>query len=152
MGSIVIAGVAPYDGRYDLDLEQRELTTREWGWIKRLSGYLPLTVEDGFGDPELITALAAIALRRAGKIQADEVPAVFDRLADAPFGAAITLDLGQQEDADPADPPLPPSSPVSNGFSGVGSTPSSDRSTGIPRGSGTRGSGSSPLPPVRSGI
>ena len=42
-------GVPPYDGRYDFDLEGRELTTREWGWIKRLSGYLPLTIEEGFG-------------------------------------------------------------------------------------------------------
>ena len=75
MDYIVIEGVPPYDGRYEFDLEGRELTTREWGWIKRHSGYLPLTIEDGFTDPELVTVFAAIALRRAGKVEAREVPA-----------------------------------------------------------------------------
>ena len=67
MDYIVIEGVRPYDGRYEFDLEGRELTTREWGWIKRLSGYLPLTIEEGLTDPELITVFACIALRRAGQ-------------------------------------------------------------------------------------
>ena len=52
-----------------MGLEGRELTTREWGWIKRLSGYLPLNIEDGLGDPELVIVFAAIALRRAGKVE-----------------------------------------------------------------------------------
>ena len=75
MDYIVVEGVRPYDGRYEFDIAGQELTTREWGWIKRLSGYLPLTVEEGFSDPELVTVFAAIALRRAGKITVQEVPA-----------------------------------------------------------------------------
>jgi hypothetical protein len=45
MDTIVISGVKPYDGRYEFELGD-ELTTREWGWIKRLSGYLPSTLDD----------------------------------------------------------------------------------------------------------
>ena len=41
MTSIAITGCKPYDGHYELDFNQ-ELTTREWGWIKRHAGYLPL--------------------------------------------------------------------------------------------------------------
>ena len=48
MDWLTIKGVPPWDGRYEFDLEDRELTTREWGWIKRWSGYLPLTVAEAF--------------------------------------------------------------------------------------------------------
>ena len=89
---LILEHVPPYDGRYEWDLEGRELTTREWGWIKRLAGYLPLNIEDGLGDPELIAVFAAIALRRAGKVETNEVPRAFEYLSDAPFdGSAITL-------------------------------------------------------------
>ena len=74
MDYIVVEGVRPYDGRYEFDLAGQELTTREWGWIKRLSGYLPLTVEEGLSDPELIVVFAVIALRRAGKVEPKDVP------------------------------------------------------------------------------
>jgi len=62
MEYIVLDGVKPYDGRWPLDATA-DFTTREWGVIKRLSGYLPLTVNDGFqgGDPELFAAFAVIA-------------------------------------------------------------------------------------------
>ena len=101
MDFIVVEGVRPYDGRYEFDLAGQELTTREWGWIKRLSGYLPLTVEEGLSDPELIVVFAVIALRRAGKVEPKDVPAVFERLSDAPFGAAITMetDVEVEEEA-----------------------------------------------------
>ena len=58
-----------------VDLARGPFTTREWGWIKKHSGYLPLTVEEGFrgADPELITVFAVIALHRAGKIQTADV-------------------------------------------------------------------------------
>ena len=41
MDYLTIEGVAPYDGRYEFDLRDRPFTVREWGWIKRHSGYLP---------------------------------------------------------------------------------------------------------------
>ena len=110
MDYIVIEGVRPYDGRYEFDLAGQELTTREWGWIKRLSGYLPLTVEEGLSDPELIVVFAAIALRRAGKVEPKEVPEVFERLSDAPFGAAITMETEAEEEAE-ADALLPKARP-----------------------------------------
>ena len=58
---LTVAGVKPWDGRYEFDLNGRELTTREWGWIKRHSGYLPLTIDEGFNgaDPELFACFAA---------------------------------------------------------------------------------------------
>ena len=74
MDWLILEQVPPYDGRYEWDLEGRELTTREWGWIKRLAGYLPLNIEDGLGDPELIAVFAAIALRRAGKVETTRSP------------------------------------------------------------------------------
>ena len=72
MDYLTIEGVKPYDGRYEFDIENHALTTREWGWIKRHSGYLPLTIADGYAgaDPELYAVFAVIALCRAGKVDA----------------------------------------------------------------------------------
>ena len=36
---IVVKGVAPYDGEYELDTD-RAFNAREWHWIKTLSGYM----------------------------------------------------------------------------------------------------------------
>ena len=131
MDTIVIEGVHPYDGRYPFDLVGQELTTREWGWIKRLSGYLPLTVD--YTDPEVLTVFACIALRRTGKVQAQDVPAVFDRLSDAPFGSAITLETEPVEEGD-ADSP-PPSSSSSNGADSGHSSPTSSETSAADPGS-----------------
>jgi hypothetical protein len=116
---IVLSGVKPYDGRYELNLGE-EFTTREWGWIKRHAGYLPLTLTDeAMSDPELACVLAVIVLHRAGKVERQEVPAVFDKLVDAPFGAAIKIEVGEDVEGD-AGPPAessngssPTSGPVS---------------------------------------
>jgi hypothetical protein len=140
---IIIEGVLPYDGAYDWDLERQELTTREWGWIKRLAGYLPLDLGDPakWGDPEVLVCFAAIALRRAGRVEAREVPQVFERLADAPFdGAKIQLETEEAEEDD-AGPPAS-SSNGSTGSSGAVSPPSSETSTANQPGSGTPASAS----------
>jgi hypothetical protein len=142
---IVIEGVQPYDGRYELDLSG-ELTTREWGWIKRLAGYLPLGLEDdSFSDPELACVLAVIMMRRSGRIQTQEVPGVFERLADAPFGAAITIEADETapEETDDASPP-PSSSNGSSAASGPSSATSSETWEPTPPATGTPASGSSP--------
>jgi hypothetical protein len=130
---IVIEGVPPYDGVYDWDLDRQELTTREWGWVKRLAGYLPLDLGDPakWGDPEVLVCFAAIALRRAGRVEARDVPQVFERLADAPFdGAKIQLETEEVEEADAG----PPASSLngSTGFSGAASPPNSEPSTPTP--------------------
>jgi hypothetical protein len=101
MTKIVIAGIRPYDGEYDLDTE-RAFNTREWRWIKRISGYMPLTIGDGFkgGDPDLFVALAVIAMCRDGRIERDDALDVADLIAEAPFdGASITF-AGDEEDSD----------------------------------------------------
>jgi len=134
MDYVVITGVKPYDGRYELDLEGAGFTTREWGWIKRLSGYLPLTITDGLagGDAELFSVFATIALRRAGKIEAKDVPDVWERIADADFDSSITLDTDRTVEEDDASSPPPPSSSGNNSSSGAGSTTSSETSTPTP--------------------
>ena len=59
---------------------------------------MPFTIDEGFagGDPELFACFAAIALRRADKIEAQEVPAIYERIIDGPFGSTITLEVGQR--------------------------------------------------------
>jgi hypothetical protein len=136
---IVIENVPPYDGRYEFDLGQRELTTREWGWIKRLAGYLPLDFdqEDKLGDPELITVFAVIALRRAGKVEVAQVPTVFERLIDAPFdGSAIKYESDPDPVEDDAGPP-PSSWNGSAASSGPPSLMSSETSALTQSSSGT---------------
>ena len=102
---IAIKGVRPYDGEYELDL-QRAWTTREWNWIKRISGYMPFTINEGLkgGDPDLFVALAVIGLVRNGKVERDNAMAVAETLLDVPYdGAAIQLVI--EEEADDAEPP-----------------------------------------------
>lgn len=152
---LTITGVKPYDGRYEFDIANSELTTREWGWVKRHSGYLPLTLEEGFrgGDPELFAVFAVVALHRAGRITNQDVGEVFDRIADAPFGSVIELEDDRPEtdqEDDDAGPPVS-SSNGSDSSSGEGSTTSSAAST-VPRpASGTPGSASSGFGLTRSG-
>lgn len=111
MARIIIKGIKPYDGDYDLDTD-RAFNAREWRWIKKVSGYLPLTVSDGFagGDPDLFVALAVIAMCREGKVDRDSGLRVADELAEAPFdGATISLvgDPVEEEDV-PLDLTSPP--------------------------------------------
>jgi len=132
MDWIVITGVKPYDGRYPLEFADEDgeltVTTREWGWIKRLAGYHPMTFEDGLrnNDPELLTALAVIAMRRADKIDRLELPAVFEKLADAPFGSKILFESDTAEEVDTAVSDPPGSSTGSERSSGTGSPTDSE--------------------------
>ena len=148
----MITGVPPWDGRYPFDIADNEPTTREWGYIKRFSGYLPTTVEDGLkgADPELICAFAVIALRRAGKAGNDDVAGLYERLADAPFGAAVQLETDSTEEGD-VGPPAG-SSDGSSSSSGNDSTRSSETSPVSPPISGIPGSAGSELPPMVSVI
>ena len=149
MDYIVISG-SPYDGRWEFDLAGRELTTREWGWIKRLSGYLPLTIEEGLVDPELICVWACVALTRAQKVERKDVPAVFETLSDLPLSAIkMETDVVEEKVEDDAGPP-PSSSSSNGGDSGAASSPSSETLVLTPKASGTRGSVSSASVPRRS--
>lgn len=106
MDWVVIDGVKPWDGRYELDLAGAPLTSREWGWIKRFAGYLPADLDGRtFTDPEVISVLAIVSLHRAGKVEPRDVPDLWERLQDVPFGSTITLELGEtEEDDEVADP------------------------------------------------
>jgi hypothetical protein len=144
----LVIRVPPYEGRYEFELGA--FTTREWGHIKRLSGYLPLTITDGLGDPELITVFAVIALRRAGKIDAADVPDVFGRLADAEFdGVGISYEVGDEPVEDDAGPPAS-SSNGNDSISGDGSTASSASSETGPNPTGPRSSATSVSVPATS--
>ena len=143
---VVIQGVKPYDGEYELDLEGEPLTTLEWRWVKKISGYLPLTMHEGFsgGDPDLVCALAVIALRRNGKIAKEQALAVAERLADAPFdGAALQLIFSDAEDdaeGDAGPPEEPPATESPKRSSGGSSSPSSDQPEQSPPPTGTEDS------------
>jgi hypothetical protein len=148
---LTVTGVKPWDGSYELRFAD-ELTTREYGWIKRLSGYLPLELDKAVtgGDPEFMCVLAAIAMRRAGKIDADQVPDVFERLADAPFGSTITFDTDDEPEAEGDAGPPARSSTGNGSSSGDGSTTSSETSPASPPDSGTPASDSSASVPLKS--
>ena len=129
-------GVPPYDGRYEFDLEGRELTTREWGWIKRLSR-LPAVERSktGCGDPELIAVLRRhrATPRRQGRSQRS--PQACSSTCPTPPSTAprSRLETDTVEEGD-ADSP-PPSSSSSNGAtSGPGSPTSSETIDGDPGG------------------
>jgi hypothetical protein len=139
---IVVSGMQPYDGRYELDLDEAPFTTREWGFIKRHAGYLPIALDaDAFTDPELIVVLAIIAIRRSGKIETAEIPALWERFADAPFGSVITLEPG--EESSDADSPPSASSNGKRDTSGDSSPTGSVSSGDGPNRTGSPGSATS---------
>lgn len=130
MDWITITGLVPWDGRYELDLNAQPLTTREWGWAKRYAGYLPVNLDENtFTDPEMIAVLAIIALRRNGKLEVADVPDLWERFQDAPFGATVAWEAGPaEEDADESPPPgSSDERPSSNGLSSPTDSENSER-------------------------
>jgi hypothetical protein len=135
-----IAGVPPYDGRYGLDIDEQPLTTREWRWVKRHGGYLPLTLDRAaLTDPDLIIVQAAIAIHRAGKVDTADVPGLIERFEDVDPFAAITFEPGSLDEAGDADGPPASSSDAKPSSSGANSPNGSESSdsplspTGLPR-------------------
>lgn len=147
MDHIVVEGVEGYDGRYPFNIADSGFTTREWGWIKRLTGYLPLTMDDGIegGDPELFCCFAAIALRRDGRINTDQFTDAYGRLSDGEFGTSIRLELGDRQERE--EMPDDPTGSLNGNTSsaGPGSPPSSEKSDSHQKPSGTPGSATSGL-------
>jgi len=137
MDWLTISGVPPWDGRYQFDIADRELTTREWGWMKRLAGYMPLTIEKGFegADPELFAVFAVIALHRNGKIQAADVADTYERFADTPFGLNILLETDEADTEDATPDPFA-NSDANENISGPASTTNSELSAASPQPSG----------------
>lgn len=150
MDWLVIEGVRPWDGRYEFDLEGAPFTTREWGWIKRHSGYMPLTIDQGWSgaDPELFSVFAVISLYRAGRIQPADVTDVFERFVDAPFGGTIRLETDTADDGEGDAGPPDVSSDASSSSSGPGSPTSTETSEATPPVSGIPASATSESPPL----
>ena len=149
MDYLKISGVPPYDGRYEFDLRSSKFSVREWGWVKRYSGYLPLTIDEGLAgsDAELFAVFAMVALVRARKLAVEDVPDAWERFADAPGVVTVRLELNREE-AEAADA-LPPLE-KSNGNapdSGDASRTSSETSEETPRATGTPASATSAFLP-----
>jgi hypothetical protein len=145
---ITLTGVKPYDGRYELDLDEQPLTMREWGWIKRHAGYLPITLTgDTFTDPELITMLAIVAMHRAGTVTTTQVPELWDRFQDVPFGSTVTLEADETEEDDAGPPPPERSGKQSSSW--ASSPNGSETPAGPPRSTGSPASVTSEsAPPI----
>lgn len=71
MPKLIIEGIAPYDGEYELDSSY--FTFRERHTIKRISGARGAEIVDALeaGDSDVVMALAVIAISRTGT-QPDE--------------------------------------------------------------------------------
>ncbi len=136
MADKIVINVRPYNGEYEFDIEEEPLTTLEWRWVKKISGYLPMTVNEGArgDDPDLYLAFAMIALTRAGKVDARDVLQVADRLALEPFDGTAIQYVGAPVEADADPPPVPAETPETSGG------PSS-RSTSDPSGSDQKPTG-----------
>ena len=96
MAKIIIGKAIPrFAGSYELD-SSIPMKGMDWRWIKKISGYMPNTIETGFegDDPDLYIALAVVALHRAGKIRPQEALYVADVLLEADVdGEALTIDF-----------------------------------------------------------
>lgn len=108
MADKIVINVRGYAGEYDFDIDEVPLTNREWQWVKKISGYVPLTIEEGWrgGDPDVFVAFAVVALVRAGKVEKADALTVADKLMDAPFdGAAIMVVGDPAKEEDEQNPP-----------------------------------------------
>lgn len=102
----IVLNTERYRGEFELDIDGEPLTSLEWRWIKKISGYMPLTLDEGLagGDPDVVLALAVIALVRAGRVAESEAVATSEVLARAPAdGTAITLIASEEDEQSPPD-------------------------------------------------
>lgn len=110
----IVLNLPRYKGEYDFDIEAEPFTALEWRWVKRISGYMPMTIDEGWrgGDPDLFVALAVVAMNRAGKLREEDVFTAADTISRAPFdGTAITIvadEDDQETEADPTTPEIAP--------------------------------------------
>jgi hypothetical protein len=115
---ITITGIPPYDGEYEVDFAR--LTSRDLHDVKRISGHMPLDIEDAAdrGDTDLGVAFAVVALKKHGFQRINE-----DALWDAELGA-IRVDMSDSDEAE-GDAVPPPSETVTP------STPSGSPSSSV---------------------
>jgi hypothetical protein len=102
MSKVVVTGMGKYSGEYDLG--DRSFNAREWRWVKQMSGYLPLTISEGFAgmDADLMLAVAIIGMARDHKIQRDEGLEVWETMSEMDTtDASIILTAGDEVEDDP---------------------------------------------------
>lgn len=149
----VLKGIPPFDGEYEWDFE-RPFNVREWRYIKKISGYLPATLDDGFtgDDPELYVALAVVCMVRAGKVERDDALRVAEQISEAPFdNARLVIQMPPKEDG--TESPLgltPPPDVPSQNETGSSQSSSDERASGSGKTS-TRSSGQSDATPQPTG-
>ena len=117
MPNTIVVNVPPYEGEYEIDLNTRMFSHVEWRWVKKISGYMPMTISDGWkgGDPDLILALAIIAMFRSGKIEKSQALTVAEQIEDAEVdGVAISVKLEDDEEVVDDSPPAGNSESESN--------------------------------------
>ena len=151
MDYIIITGPPSYEGRHEFDFTA-EYTNKELAWIKQHSGYQPATLPEGLrvGDAELWCILAAIALRRSGKIDVRQVPAVFELLLELPY-SSVDVEIADEEQVEDDAGPPPTSSSSNGATSGAVSEPSSESQESRPSPTGIPESATSAFAPPRSG-
>jgi hypothetical protein len=149
VNTITIRNQPPWDGTYEFG-ELDMFTVREWGWLKRFANIHPATLVDALrnADAELVAVIAVIGLHRAGRINPDDAPRVFERFGDGPMATSFDLDFGAAEEGGDAVGPPPPSSTTKSGSSGDSSPTSSETSPSPPNGSGSPPSATSLYAPV----
>lgn len=96
MAKVTIANVAGYDGEYDLDFDK--FKNRDLRTIKKISGVLPTGFGDALAasDPELVVALAVIAVQAVGK-GANVLPHNLAELFFESDAGAIKVDLSDDQ-------------------------------------------------------
>lgn len=115
MAKITISGVAPFDGDYDLD-DARAFNGHELHLIKKVAGVRLGEIGEALkaGDYDLIVAVTAIAVWRAGKVTKDNVTDLVDVLLDADTGQ-IEFRGETEEEADSPPEVAPRNEPDSLG-------------------------------------
>lgn len=100
-----IRGIDSLEGDYSFDMAKllgitvdssESLTNGELHQLKVMTGLRVLEIIQAFdeGDNDILVGLAAVVLRRHGKVFKD------DLLWDAPAGGSIQIDLANREDQD----------------------------------------------------
>ena len=117
-----------YKGEYEI-VSARDFTNLEWRWVKKISGYMPNTIGDGWDgdDPDMWIAFAVVALHRAGRVSKDEAlqaAASFDDLAGSSFVQVVGVEAAT--DDPPAEPATTPATETQNGNTGASSNTTSD--------------------------
>jgi hypothetical protein len=142
---VVVDRARPFDGRYPMIPFNRY----EQGMIRRLTDWLPVDYEKALtgGDAEFVAALAVLAMKRAGRVEYEDVTDTYRRLLDID-AAEITLEGDLVEEETEPGPP-PESSSLSSDISGPGSSRSSETSEKTPDSNGTPDSATSESVPTK---